>query len=362
MNCLSQLHETHPLFMGRMYALLAGLSNALMAISFKYVTPTTKTSVVASVNASIGICISFAVFSTRGYAAYHPGKIEGFALFLRGLLGSACFVVFNLGMRLLPAPKMIVINNMQVIWVTILAPFLLKEYPTKMIIFLVCLCFFGVVLLVDPSFVLPNYVLSLSGYEIEAERASVPLYYYLMPVATGLAAAMIGIFMMAFSQTVSVFHNSAIFFIFALLYAGIWRTLTDEKGDVPPVLSDYLIMFSQSLFTNGFQVFFSLASKYEKKASIVSMLMSSQVLFTFILDYFLLGNKSNILNLIGAGVVLGTAFAITLQRETKREEQEKRESMMSHLSAEGELYGCPTPYGQQDLNMIVPDKSEHTQK
>ena len=175
---------------GRFYALMAGLSNALLAIFMKFVSkgiPFTWISIVQSVTALLSIV---AVYGSQGESPYPGCRKLDLALFLRGLGGSFLFMGFNLGLILLPASTFMVLGNTYSIWMVLLAPFFLKEYPNATIISMVLLSFLGIVLLIDPSFVLPASLLA-EKYRIAAQTRT-PLYYYIMPLATSLGGAGVG--------------------------------------------------------------------------------------------------------------------------------------------------------------------------
>lgn len=309
------LHEAHPSAVGRGYALLAGLSNALLAILMKFVSKGVPFTYTVTVQAATAITAVVAFYgAARGESPYPGDKQLDLALFLRGLMGSGLFMGFNLGLILLPAPNFMVINNTTSIWVVLLAPFFLNEYPNATILSMVLLSFLGIVLLVDPSFVLPA---SLLPDKLQAApETRIPLYYYLLPLSTGIGGAGVNIFLKAFASRITVFNNAFYFLIFCAFYGGLLRaTLPSQYAGTKPTGADLMLMAVTGVCGICFQIFLSLATKFEHRASIVSVLLNSQVVFTFLMDFLVLGNPVDGINCLGAVIVIFCAVVITFSKE-----------------------------------------------
>jgi len=327
---LNRTIKKHPEMAGRIFALLAGLCNACLAIITKFVTKGVFFATMASSQAIFAFLLIFVFFGFK-QDAFNPDKRVATGLILRGVFGSFFFIVFNLGLKILPPPKFMVINNMMSVWTVILAPFFLNEYPTKLIIAMVLLTFFGVALLIDPSMVLPSFLYPSSA------SSDFPIYYYLPPLSTGMSAAGIGIYLRAFAGRITPFQNTFHFVIFSLMYIGLTLTIRpmDPATDSPLSFIDICITAFQGFFLIGFQYCLTKASSLEKRASIIAMLLNSQVIFTYILDYFILGHTVDLLNLTGGFIVVIAAVIIAFSRE-----QQARRASLPHGNA-GQIIETP---------------------
>src|SRR3990167_1549762 len=97
------------------------------------------------------------------------------------------------------------------------------------------------------------------------------------------------------------------------------KDIKPNEHTLPTTFKDLCILLLQGVFAFGFQHFLCQALKYEKRASLVSILLNSQVLFVFVLDVLILGNSPSATNIIGALIICGAAISITLRNESAAE-------------------------------------------
>ena len=323
---VAQVHAAHPSMAGRTYALCAGMCNALLAIFMKFVSKGVPFTATVGVQSAMAVLALTSVYGSLGESPFPANRALDLALFLRGLLGSFLFMGFNLGLKLLPAPKFMVLNNTTSIWVVLLAPFFLKEYPNRTILAMVLLSFLGIVLLVDPSLLLPAAALPDSARAAPADTAP-PLYYYLLPLSTGLGGAGVGIFLKAYAGRITAYQNAFYFLAFCAFYGGLFRiALPSQYSGATPTGKDLVLMGLTGVCGVSFQIFLSLATKFEHRASIVSVLLNSQIVFTYVLDFLVLGNPVDAVNCIGGAVVIFCAVVITFSKEAASSQKAQADS------------------------------------
>ena len=139
---------------------------------------------------------------------------------------------------------MIVINNMQSVWTVLLAPYFLKEYPNCLVISMIAITIFGVVLLVDPNLLLPASLYEPPVVSANNEYAHIPLYYYLIPVSTGISAACVAIYLKVFSSRITVYQNLFFFMIFGNFYVGMCSNIHyfSQTNEVKPSIKDIICL------------------------------------------------------------------------------------------------------------------------
>jgi drug/metabolite transporter (DMT)-like permease len=315
-SLIAHLHEKYPSLCGRTYALMAGMFNASIAISTKFIDKGIPFQIMGVWQMTTALVL--ACLFNRDQSPYSSEPAVNLGLFMRGLFGSLVSLFFNFAAQHLPSSKFIVLVNTSSIFVVIIAPFVLKEYPTRFILSMVVFSFLGIILLVDPSMLLPASWLNTQASPIFPEEPEIPTYYYIFPLVCGLGGAAVSIFLKFFGKRITPYMNGFWFFIFATFYNGFILTTKNIKPNehtLPTTFKDFGMLIFQGGCVFGFQNYLALALKYERRASLVSVLLNSQVLFVFIMDILLLGNSPTLTSLLGAVIVCGAAIMITLSKE-----------------------------------------------
>jgi len=316
---IAHLHEKYPSLCGRTYALMVAGTNAMFAISSKFLDKRMPFQLVGSLQMVVAVPVL--CYLNRKEVPYSADPVVNLALFLRGVFGSFFALLFTFGALILPSSKFIVLVNTSSIFVVIIAPFVLKEYPTRFILSMVVFSFLGIILLVDPSMLLPaSWLGSPKPQQLHPDYSP---WYYILPLVCGLAAAVISIFLKYFGKRITPYMNGFWFTTFVAFYNGVALATKDIKPNehtLPTTMKDLLILLGEGLCLFGFQLFITLAVKYERRASLVTMLLQSAVLFTFILDFVIFKTNPSPVNIIGAIIICGSATAITLSKEQAQQQ------------------------------------------
>ena len=125
------------------------------------------------------------------------------------------------------------------------------------------------------------------------------------------------IYLKAFAGRITPFQNVYFFAIFLAFYTGLAQIVVprDLTTEQKMTTADILLTALQDLFIIGYQYLVARASKLESRASIVGMLLNSQVLFAYILDIIVLGHAIDIYNVVGGVIVVVAAVVIAFSRE-----------------------------------------------
>ena len=100
----------------------------------------------------------------------------------------------------MPPQEFVVLNNTNSLFVVLLGPFLLQEWPTKKILVLVLISFLGILLVVNPG------LLGLGV--LKTVEQDVSFYGYMCALASGLGSAGVTLFLKAFGK----FPSESLFF------------------------------------------------------------------------------------------------------------------------------------------------------
>ena len=311
----NDLHVKHPNMMGRFYALLAAVGVAFSTLFSKLLSKNVHFLVLASTQLTFGAFFSFILFGMMGMSLYHPDKDISFKLFLRGFIGGMFLLIFIFAIRALPPQKLIVLINSQPIFVIILAAFILNEKIDGKIIGLLILGLSGIIIMIDPYLLVPNSWLPSGAVKNQNEK-DYPVYYLVLPIICAIGGAGVAIFLKAFAKNIHAFHNVGYFFTFSAFYCGLASVVVE----IPPdrrasSYFDYFAMIMVGASQLMFQMFFSLASKYEARAGFISLLMSFQIPMTYALDLLFLNGRLELLNVIGGMIIMASTILISFSKE-----------------------------------------------
>ena len=229
------------------------------------------------------------------------------------MFGSFLFIGFQLALHLLPPQKVVVLQNMQSVWTVFIAPFFFNEYPNCLIASMVAASLAGVIILVDPSMILPASLYSPKP----TTEAAYPTYYYLIPVFTSFVAVGTNTYLKLFAGRINAFQNVFFFILFASLVNGLCINLSffQVPARVSLGVSDVACLVVSGISVSLFQIFLCLANKYERRASIIGVLLNSQIVFTFVLDTLIRGTPVETNNIVGGLIVIIASAAIGLSKE-----------------------------------------------
>ena len=313
LTAFDEVHTKYPSYCGRVYAFGMALSNACAVVVVKFVDKRVSFGTVGSLQGAISFALSVALYS-RTQQAWPSKPLASTALFIRGFIGGFLGIMFIMAVKLVPAQKNIVLMNTAPIWVVILSIYFLNDYPNKLILAMVASIFLGVILLIYPSLIIPSSW--LSSPQVGSDQ-DIPIYYYIFPLLAGFSGACVTIFLKVFSKDLTVYSNSIAYFIFLAFWMGLASTLfTVDQDSLRPSIKDCLFIFLFGFACVMFQLNLTLATRYEKRMSIVAMIGNSQILIAYVMDYFLLGNRVELINAIGGLIVAGSTITIAFTKES----------------------------------------------
>ena len=310
---LAALHESHPNLCGRTYALLSAVCTAFTVIVVKLIDKKISFATLGSAQGAIGVLFAHLMYG-RSQSPYPADSKVAIGLFLRGFLGALVGVFIVLGFKVVPPQKGIVLLNTTTLWVVFLGMYFLNEYPNKLILSMIFLMFLGVILLIDPSLILPSRWLPPSQIDMEV---NVPIYYYLLPMSGGISGAAVTVYLKIFSGQVTPYMNSFWYFMFLTFWMGVvMEFIPFSEEALRPSIKDILLMIIFGFLGNGYQFFLALSARYEKRTSIISMLANFQIVLAYILDYIILGHQIEPVNAIGGLIIISATITIAFSKES----------------------------------------------
>ncbi|CAF0911128.1 unnamed protein product [Brachionus calyciflorus] len=235
-------------------------------------------------------------------------------LFFRGVFGTIGLLLITISFKTINPSDTVSLVNCSIIIVSVLSRFILKEKFTICHLVALTMTSIGVVLISQPSFLMKNN-------ELHKEMSREICLKKLM----GMCFALIGAFC---SATVSILlkklANKKVHYSIAVIYASyiglpicsaisLFMLFTGrvKKPDLSGLCLVYhfSLAISSSLAGLFAQIFMNLAYSIED-VSKVSLISSTDLLFSFILQYFFLKINSNLLSVVGALFILVSVFII----------------------------------------------------
>lgn len=141
--------------------------------------------------------------------------------------------------------------------------------------------FIGVILVVNPAFILRHFGVDYSDQV--AENASKDVLYY-----AGVAIGCFGAFSVVannfliagMAAHIHPIQNSFYALLGFMTASGIFMLFEEKDG--PWLFVDYIYLASYYVFLSGNQITVFLMAKYEKRQTILSIILNFQVLWNFI--------------------------------------------------------------------------------
>lgn len=321
---LDYLHTHHSSTMGRSYALTTAFCNAFMTICMKLIAKDVHFLTILPVQYCVGSIFSFAVYGYLRVSVFNSDADVSNKLFLRGLFGGLGYCLLNLAFRLLPPQKTIVLTNTLSVWVVILSPIFLNEYPNRMVIAMLFVSLLGIVIMVDPSLLLPDSWIQDSSTGTSTSEEDYEWYYLFLPLISAFSGASISVLLKAYAGKITPAQNTGYFYIFGSIYAGLACLKTDIRAEGRLFsLTDLLAMAGVAISQTGYQTFNALAFQYEQ-AGIVSLLLNSQIVMGFAMDYMVIGNPVKTVNLVGAVLVITATSVIAMSKDDVKTDAAKQ--------------------------------------
>jgi drug/metabolite transporter (DMT)-like permease len=142
--------------------------------------------------------------------------------------------------------------------------------------------------------------------------------FILIPTCFG---AIITIYLRKFAGKIKAAQNSGYFFMFGSMGIGLAASMVYVPADGRSLtVLDLIFIGLGTSAHNTYHSFVTLANKYESRTSYVAMLLSTQIVFTFIVDYIVFDSEIRIFNIVGAVLVMMASIFIAVSKEKVNEQ------------------------------------------
>ncbi|CAF3395460.1 unnamed protein product [Rotaria socialis] len=262
----------------------------------------------------------------KHYSFYeHSKRHELFYLFINVFFSTTGVFSFYFAYRYLPLPDLITVRYTQVIWTTIITALLYREKPSIPMVIAILLTSAGVVFVAQPSFLF-NSTLSKSKTHVER---------------------LIGLFIALYSSvalSIMIISNKHLL----LKYKTKHSSIMVHYAVVTLIVLVAKVVYSFNIFTDGMESFRNyfftwnylfaslvcllhivaivLTQKAVKREhpAIFTIVQSSNILFSLILQNIFSSTKSNLLSIAGSILVLASIVIITGLKYFKEKKQVKQ--------------------------------------
>lgn len=188
-------------------------------------------------------------------------------LFLRGILGAIGFVCLTTSASLIPIKLIGVLMATNCLWGLLFDAFVVGTKVTKTMVMLAFLAFTGIILVVNPAFVLEYFGVDYSSSDNETVKTYIKDFMYYFGVLIGLTGGLVAVIINWLLADLAKLINP----IQSSFYAIISFTMTGAffiffvEDDGPWLLEDYfyLIIYYLSLCLLQYCIFY--CNKYEKR-------------------------------------------------------------------------------------------------
>ena len=164
----------------------------------------------------------------------------------------------------------------------------------------------GFVLVAQPSFVFGGMQNSEEQFHTSFYRLLGSFLAFMSAVSLASACIIVRKLGPTVPVTLSMLYSGWEGVLYTLVFATIARI------DLIPCFQSLGVMFGCGIFYSLGQAFQTLALQREK-AGPITLIQSSQVLFSFILEYFVLGELPNFLTAIGSGLITVSCVALSVK-------------------------------------------------
>lgn len=343
-NFLSNLFKLRGIFYALLSALLISLNNILIRKCKSFS---------ASEMALVRFVMQMSIFLP--YAIFNKISIFGekgqrLMLSVRGIAGTLGLLSMYFAVKLVNPSDALALFNTSVIFVTISARIFLKEKLTLVHLLALILTMVGICFITQPSFLFDKSVDLLmiqnrtnltnsTLLQIESKNSNIKYLGYGLALFGSLSYTVVTISLKELANKkahLSVVLLYATYYALpasflisvALLVTGIDnRERTILTGTFDELKYEYLFVICGGCISVSYQILMNLAVQLED-ASKVSILKSTDLLFIYLLQYYLLDIQSNFLNNLGAvfifiGALSIMAFKIVDKKHTKNQKIKK---------------------------------------
>ena len=229
-------------------------------------------------------------------------------LLFRAIFGAIGFPAHLIGTILISPQLFTVLYNSNMIFAIILSIYFMGIMPSWRIACLVVVYILGVVVMVIPG------IVGLTTTQTNSDDFR--LWTIVFPITSGFCGACITILLMKYSDQISVLQNLFWFAFSGVLVGGLgFSTSKAEPPSEAFSLGEYFLLPLSALMMVGSQSLVAMACRYEKRAAIITPIISSSILLTFFFDVFVMHAAFETVNFVGSLVVFGSLVLIIVNRD-----------------------------------------------
>ena len=252
----------------------------------------------------------------KHYSLYsHTKSDERITLFVNAFFSTTAFLSFFIGYRYLPLPDLTTIRYTQVVWTVVIAAFIYREKPTISTILAMFLTILGVVCVAQPEFIFKK----AATQSIEHSQRIIGIFIALYSsVAMSIMVISNRILLVKYKskQSLILFQFGIILFFVTLIHLIVnvylhsnsieyLKNLICNWTYVGASLACLLQMCGSILIQKAFK---------REHPAIITIVQSSDILFSIVLQNIFTSLKSNLLSLFGSVLVLSSILIISLSK------------------------------------------------
>lgn len=250
----------------------------------------------------------------KHYTFYsHTKSDERIALFVNAFFSTTAFLSFFIGYRYLPLPDLTTIRYTQVVWTVFIAAFIYREKPSIPTILAMLLTILGVVFVAQPELIFKrtqsiNHSQRLIGIFIALYCSigmSIMVISNRILLVKYKSKQSLILFQFAFILFFVTFIHLIINYSFHLNPIDDLKKLIFTWTYIGASLACLLQMFGSILIQKSFK---------REHPAIITIVQSSDILFSIVLQNLFTSIKSNLLSLFGSLLVLLSIVIISLSK------------------------------------------------
>ena len=263
------------------------------------------------------ISIGYLVY--KGYSPFSTNS-HGLLILFRSLIAASASILFYIGLSLLQLTDLITIRYTQVVWTIVLASIIFRERMNLPTVLACILTVVGVVCVAEPTFLFSqtrttNETLSKSSIESNGTRLFGMFIALLCAISISLAIILTKkLLERKIRQSLIMFYFILTIFILLLIKQTHFWTLSTSnqlKFDLNKIYFTKNFLYATLLATLQLipMVLTQKAIKREHP-SIISVVQSSDILFSIVLQNLFSQQKSNRFTLLGSSLVLTSILIV----------------------------------------------------
>ena len=255
-------------------------------------------------------------------------------LLIRGIFGTLCYLSFNFSIKFINPSETFALYELNLILIPLIARFYLKEKFSIINSLSLVMSIIGVFLIAQPSFIFKqktqlDYINNCSFLKSNVSNLMLNEdinFYRSLGIASGLFSAMFWAFVMVFLKklaikkvhySVTIIYPAYIGIPVSILMSLSMYLTGNQKNDmkliedVSSLIYQITFLICSGLFGVLSQILINISLKYEETTK-VTMIYSTDLLFTFLFQYVILSISPNLLSTVGAFCIFASTFFILI--------------------------------------------------